>query len=114
MNSRTSAGFFIMKNLSEILENRIVVLDGGMGTIIQGHSLEEPDYRGDLLFDHSVDLKGNHDILSLTCPEIIKDIHKSYLTAGADIIETNTFSSTSIGMADYKMESIVYDLIISP
>ena len=85
-----------MKNLNEILKERIVILDGGMGTMIQNHSLDELDYKGDLFSNHSVRLKGNHDILSLTCPGIIKDIHTAYLEAGADIIETNTFSSNKI------------------
>jgi len=99
-----------MKNLNEILKERIVILDGGMGTMIQNHSLDELDYKGDLFSNHPVRLKGNHDILSLTCPGIIKDIHTAYLEAGADIIETNTFSSNKISQSDYKMEDSVKEL----
>ena len=99
-----------MKNLNEILKERIVILDGGMGTMIQNHSLDELDYKGDLFSNHPVRLKGNHDILSLTCPGIIKDIHTAYLEAGADIIETNTFSSNKISQSDYRMEDSVREL----
>ena len=96
-----------MKN---ILKDRILVLDGAMGTMVQSYNLKEEDYRGDLFKNHSCDLKGNNDILSLTQPNIVKEIHKAYLEAGADIIETNTFNSTSISQADYQMEAKVYDL----
>ncbi len=103
-----------MKTKLEILQNllkeRIIVLDGAMGTMIQRHNLSEEDFRGNQFKNHPHDLKGNNDLLSLTQPEIIKNIHRKYLEAGADIIETNTFNSTSISQADYKMESFVYDL----
>ena len=99
-----------MGNLIEILSNRILVLDGAMGTMIQQYKFSESDYRGLRFKDHPSSVKGNNDLLSLTQPEAIKTIHEKYLEAGADIIETNTFSSTSIGMSDYDMESIVYDL----
>ncbi|MDP3682923.1 MAG: homocysteine S-methyltransferase family protein, partial [Ignavibacteria bacterium] len=103
-----------MKTKLEILQNllkqRILVLDGAMGTMIQRHNLTEEDFRGKRFKDHPHDLKGNNDLLSLTKPEIIKNIHREYLKAGADIIETNTFNSTSISQADYKAESLVYDL----
>lgn len=92
------------------LEKRILVLDGAMGTMIQTHTLEEDDFRAQRFKDHPCPLKGNNDLLSITQPEIIKDIHRAYLDAGADIVETNTFSSTSIGMADYQMESLAYEL----
>ena len=92
------------------LENRILVLDGAMGTMIQNHSLEEKDFRGQRFINHPCALKGNNDLLSLTQPNIIKEIHRKYLDAGADILETNTFSSTSIGMADYQMEYLAYEL----
>ena len=92
------------------LEQRILVLDGAMGTMIQNHSLDEEDFRGERFVDHPVTLKGNNDLLSITQPEIIKEIHRNYFDAGADIVETNTFSSTSVGMADYQMESLVYEL----
>ncbi|MFQ3340521.1 MAG: 5-methyltetrahydrofolate--homocysteine methyltransferase [Flavobacteriaceae bacterium] len=92
------------------LEKRILVLDGAMGTMIQNNNLEEQDFRGDRFKNHPSPLKGNNDLLSLTQPEIIKDIHREYFEAGADIVETNTFSSTSIGMADYQMESLAFEL----
>jgi len=88
----------------------ILVLDGAMGTMIQNHSLEEEHFRGERFVDHPAILKGNNDLLSITQPKIIKEIHRNYFDAGADIIETNTFSSTSIGMADYQMESLAYEL----
>ena len=96
--------------LEEIIHKRILVLDGGMGTMIQGYGLEEEDYRAGWFDDHPSPLKGNNDLLSLTRPEIIKEIHAEYLEAGADIIETNTFSGTSIAQADYSLESSVYDI----
>lgn len=86
------------------------MLDGAMGTMIQRHNLSDEDFRGERFKNHPDDLKGNNDLLSLTQPEIIKNIHRKYLEAGADIIETNTFNSTSISQADYKMEEFVYDL----
>src|SRR5499425_1176411 len=95
--------------IEELLRNRIVILDGPMGTMIQAFKLEEADFRGQFT-DHETSLKGNNDLLNLTQPEIIKSIHRQYLEAGADIIETNTFNSNAISMSDYKMESMVYDL----
>jgi 5-methyltetrahydrofolate--homocysteine methyltransferase len=85
-------------------------LDGAMGTMIQKHKLEEEDFRGERFKDHQGDLKGNNDLLSITQPEIIKEIHGKFLAAGSDIIETNTFSSTKIAQADYNLEDLVYDL----
>jgi len=96
--------------LNDLLKKRILVLDGAMGTMIQQYTLSEEDFRGDQFHNHDCDLKGNNDLLSLTRPDIIKAIHKEYLDAGADIIETNTFSSTSIAQEDYNLSSIVYDL----
>ena len=92
------------------LEQRILVLDGAMGTMIQNNNLEEEHFRGERFLNHPAILKGNNDLLSITQPEIIKDIHRKYFEAGADIVETNTFSSTSIGMADYQMEILAYEL----
>ena len=100
---------FVYKKI-EILEKKIVVLDGAMGTSIQKYNLTEKDFRGELLKDFHKDQKGNNDILSLTKPEVIKEIHKSFLKAGADIIETNSFNSTSISQEDYGTEHLVYDL----
>ncbi len=99
-----------MNNITTELEKRILIIDGAMGTMIQQYSLEEKDYRGARFADWHKDLKGNNDLLSITRPDIIKAIHKEYLKAGADIIETNTFSGTRIAMADYEMESLVYEL----
>ena len=99
-----------MAEIKNILKKQILTLDGAMGSLIQTHSLNELDYRGEILSDHPQDLKGNHDILSLTCPDIIEDIHKSYLSAGADIIETNTFNSNAISQSDYNLEKYVYNL----
>ena len=98
------------KKIEEILAERILVLDGAMGTMIQRYNLKEEDFRGEKFKNHTCDLKGNNDLLSITRPEIVKAIHKEYLYAGADIIETNTFSSTSIAQADYSLESAVYEL----
>ena len=100
----------MLGKLKNILKNRILVLDGAMGTMIQRHQLTENQYRGDRFKDHPVDLKGNNDILSLTQPEIILNIHREYLSAGADIIETNTFNGTAISQADYKTEQFVYEI----
>lgn len=102
-----------MQNIREALAKRILIIDGAMGTMIQRHKLAEKDYRGDRFADWHSDVKGNNDLLSISQPQIITEIHKQYLEAGADIIETNTFNSTSISMADYDMQSLVYDLNVS-
>ena len=96
--------------LHTALEQRILILDGAMGTMIQKYQLTEEDYRGERFKDWKSPLKGNNDLLSLTRPDIIEAIHREYLEAGADIIETNTFSGTTIAMADYHMEDLVYEL----
>jgi len=98
------------QTLTATLRQRILVLDGAMGTMIQSHSLQEADYRGQRFAQWKVDLRGNNDLLSLTRPDIISEIHKAYLQAGADIIETNTFNATSIALADYEMESLVTEM----
>lgn len=95
------------------LEKRILVIDGAMGTMIQRHKLTEEDYRGERFKDWHSDVKGNNDLLCITQPDIIKGIHKQYLAAGADIIETNTFSSTVIAMADYDMQALAYELNVA-
>lgn len=97
-------------NIEKILKQRILVLDGAMGTMIQRHTLSEEDFRGEQFKDHPSPLKGNNDLLSITRPDIIKDIHRQYFEAGADIVETNTFSGTTIAQADYHMEEVVYDI----
>ncbi len=96
--------------ISELLKERVLVLDGAMGTMIQRYTLTEDDFRGNRFTHSGVELKGNNDILSLTRPDIIQEIHEEYLEAGADIIETNTFSGTWIAQADYELEDIVYEL----
>src|SRR5690606_27675301 len=99
-----------MADIRSILKTRILVLDGAMGTMIQRYKLEEEDFRRGWFEDHPSDLKGNNDLLSITRPDIIKAIHTEYLEAGADIIETNTFSGTSIAMADYGLQEVVYEM----
>jgi 5-methyltetrahydrofolate--homocysteine methyltransferase len=98
------------EQLYNALKNRILILDGAMGTMIQRYNFTEEDYRGERFKDWESPLKGNNDLLSLTQPEAIEEIHRKYLLAGADIIETNTFSGTTIAMADYHMEDLVYEL----
>jgi len=99
--------------LQRLMEQRILVLDGAMGTMIQRHGLEEADYRGERFADWAHDLRGNNDLLSLTQPHLIREIHSAFLDAGADIIETNSFNSTSISMADYHMEELVHELNVA-
>lgn len=102
-----------MKTIQDCLKERILIIDGAMGTMIQRHKLTEADYRGVRFKNWHCDVKGNNDLLNITQPEIIIGIHLQYLDAGADIIETNTFSSTSIAMADYEMQSLAYELNVA-
>ena len=102
-----------MKDIKKELQKRILIIDGAMGTMIQRHKLQEADYRGERFKDWHTDVKDNNDLLSITQPEIIIGIHKEYLEAGADIIETNTFSSTVIAQADYDMQSLAYELNVA-
>jgi 5-methyltetrahydrofolate--homocysteine methyltransferase len=102
-----------MKTIRDCLNERILVIDGAMGTMIQRHKLAEADYRGERFKDWPCDVKGNNDLLNITRPQVITGIHLQYLEAGADIIETNTFSSTSIAMADYGMQSLAYELNVA-
>ena len=99
-----------MKNIKDILKERILVLDGAMGTMLQRYKFTEEDFRGERFKDWPYPLQGNNDLLSLTQPEAIADIHRKYFEAGADIAGTNTFSGTTIAMADYHMEELVYDI----
>ncbi len=99
-----------MNNLEKALNERILVLDGAMGTMIQRYTLTEEDFRGERFKEHSHPLKGNNDLLSITRPDIILAIHREYLAAGADILETNTFSGTTVAQADYRLEDAVYDI----
>lgn len=99
-----------MSKIEKALNERILVLDGAMGTMLQRHKFTEEDFRGERFADFPHPLKGNNDLLSLTQPQAVKDVHRQYFEAGADIAETNTFSSTTIGMADYHMEHLVYEL----
>ena len=96
--------------LPRLLEQRILLLDGAMGTMIQTHRLGEAEYRGERFKDWPSDLKGNNDLLVLSRPEVIRDIHAAYLEAGADILETNSFNSTAVSMADYGMQALVPEL----
>lgn len=99
-----------MSKIHEAIKERILVLDGAMGTMLQRYKFEEEDFRGERFKDFPHPLKGNNDLLSLTQPEAVKSVHRAYFEAGADIVETNTFSGTTIGMADYHMEDLVYEL----
>ncbi|TKK65443.1 5-methyltetrahydrofolate--homocysteine methyltransferase [Ilyomonas limi] len=111
-NFPSGAGDF-GKDIYTALQERILIIDGAMGTMIQRYKLTEADYRGERFKDWHTDVKGNNDLLCITQPQIIKAIHKEYLKAGADIIETNTFSSTSIAQADYDMQSLAYELNVA-
>src|SRR3982750_1798582 len=102
-----------MNSIEKALQQRILIIDGAMGTMIQRHKLTEEAYRGERFKDWHTDVKGNNDLLSITQPGIIIGIHKEYLEAGADIIETNTFSSTVIAQADYDMQSLAYELNVA-
>ena len=95
---------------SSLLKERILILDGGMGTMIQNFKLTEKDYRGELFADWPTDLKGNNDLLCLTCPHVISTIHRQYLEAGADIFATNTFNANAISMEDYGMREQVREI----
>ncbi|MDG5490006.1 homocysteine S-methyltransferase family protein [Psychroserpens sp. SPM9] len=99
-----------MSDLLQSLQQRILVLDGAMGTMLQRYKFSEEDFRGERFKDYPTSLKGNNDLLSLTQPQAIADVHRLYFEAGADIVETNTFSGTTIAMADYNMEDLVYEL----
>src|SRR3954466_5773953 len=103
--------WLILSNLRELLADRVVVLDGAWGTMLQGAKLIPEDYRGDLIAaDHPKDVTGDPDLLNLTRPDVILDVHRQYLAAGADITTTNTFTATSIAQADYGLESLVHDM----
>ncbi|AWI25505.1 homocysteine S-methyltransferase family protein [Flavobacterium pallidum] len=99
-----------MSRIHDIIQKRILVLDGAMGTMLQRYNFSEDDFRGSRFKDFAFPLKGNNDLLSLTQPQAIREVHRLYFEAGADIVETNTFSSTTIGMADYHLEDFVYEL----
>ena len=101
---------FTKKEFKKLLNDRVLILDGAMGTEIQKHSLTEKDFRGSQFEDWPSELKGNNDLLTLTKPQLIKEIHKNFVDAGSDIIETNTFNSNSTSQSDYGLEAIVYDL----
>lgn len=99
-----------MSNIFKEIQQRILVLDGAMGTMLQEYNFTEEDFRGERFADYPTPLKGNNDLLSITQPEAVKEVHRKYFAAGADIVETNTFSGTTIAMADYQMEDLVYEL----
>src|SRR3989338_5283264 len=99
-----------LDTLERLLAERILVLDGAMGTMVQRRKLTEADFRGERFRAHAHDLKGNNDVLVLTRPDVIAEIHAEYLAAGADIIETNTFSAQAVSQADYGLEAVAYEL----
>jgi 5-methyltetrahydrofolate--homocysteine methyltransferase len=99
-----------MSNIYQEIQKRILVLDGAMGTMLQQYKFTEKDFRGERFKDYPTSLQGNNDLLSITQPEAVKEVHRKYFEAGADIVETNTFSGTTIAMADYQMEDLVYEL----
>src|SRR6476619_5942030 len=101
------------KRIQDCLKERILIIDGAMGTMIQRHKLEERDYRGERFKDWHLDVKGNNDLLCLTRPDIIKGIHKEYLGAGAQIIETNTFNAQRVSLADYDMQELSYEVNVA-
>lgn len=109
-NTNTKSTLQVKSNIYQAIKERILVLDGAMGTMLQRNKFEEEDFRGERFKDFPYPLKGNNDLLSLTQPEAVKEVHRLYFQAGADIVETNTFSGTTIGMADYHMEDLVYEL----
>ncbi len=100
----------VESQLRELLARRILMLDGAMGTMIQRYKLSEADFRGERFADHPIDVRGNNDLLSLTRPDVVREIHKAYLEAGADLIETNTFGATSIAQQDYGLAHVAYDI----
>src|SRR5437868_6867955 len=100
----------LLLELEQTLQKRLMFIDGAMGTMVQLHKLSEADYRGERFKNHPKDLKGNNDLLVLTKPQVIYDIHLAYLEAGAYIIETNTFNGTSIAQTDYGLESLAFEL----
>ena len=102
-----------MEAIRDLLKKQILIIDGAMGTMIQQHKLSEEDYRGERFADWHTDVKGNNDLLSLTQPDIVTGIHKEYLAAGANILETNTFSSTTIAQADYDMQAFAYEMNVA-
>ncbi|HZO14988.1 MAG TPA: homocysteine S-methyltransferase family protein, partial [Polyangiaceae bacterium] len=101
------------QRLEALCQQRILLLDGGMGTMAQSYKLDEAAYRGERLKDHRSELKANHDILCLTQPEVVGKIHRAYFEAGADIVETNTFSAQAISQADYALEDASYDINVA-
>src|SRR5690554_2081988 len=102
-----------IQQLHTALKERILIIDGAMGTMIQTYELKETDYRGERLADYTTDVKGNNDLLSLSCPDIIRKIHDDFLHVGADIISINTFNATSIAQDDYKLGSLARELTLS-
>ena len=101
------------ETLTALLRSRVLLLDGAMGTMVQRHELSEADYRGERFADWPSDVRGNNDLLSLTRPEVISGIHRAYLQAGSDIVETNTFNAQRISLADYGMAGLAYELNVA-
>ena len=109
-DTNTKSTSEVKSNILQAIKERILVLDGAMGTMLQRYNFSEEDFRGERFKDFPHSLKGNNDLLSITQPEAVKEVHRKYFQAGADIVETNTFSGTTIGMADYYLEDFVYEL----
>src|SRR6187402_1995884 len=103
----------VMTDIRAELQKRILVIDGAMGTMIQRYKFEEADYRGDRFVDHPIDLKNNNEALMLVRPDVIRQIHREYLDAGADILETNTFNANAVSMADFGMEHLVREMNVT-
>jgi len=113
-NTSTASGSAsIEQRLRSLLEDHILILDGAMGTMIQRYKLDEADYRGDRFAEHAQDVKGNNELLSITRPDVIQQIHEQYLAAGADLIETNTFGATAVAQADYDMAELAYEMNVA-
>src|SRR5215208_8297070 len=102
-----------LQQLQRILRERILIIDGAMGTMLQRHKLEEAAYRGERFLDHPVDLKNNAEVLNLVRPELVEAVHTAYLEAGADIIETNTFTANAIAQADFRLEPLCYEMNVA-
>src|SRR5215218_8498374 len=99
-----------LQQLQRILRERILIIDGAMGTMLQRHRLQEADYRGERFATHSVDLKNNNEVLSLVRPDLVEAVHRAYLQVGVDVIETNTFNANAISLSDYRLEGLSYEM----
>src|SRR5690349_24414139 len=101
------------QQINQLLQQRILILDGAMGTMLQRHKLQEADYRGERFAAHPIDLKNNNEVLSLVRPDLVEGVHRAYLDAGADVIETNTFNANAISLSDYRLEGLAYEMNVA-